>query len=124
MQIITASDETGLKKVAGMRTMSANSYDEKYRLTYEARQKIYNIVGEGPLAGEVAKGLLVFGDQHARLGNVDEQCKWIETEEFLIGDSKVQHKGGKVCKVMKPFVKLRNEFPGLFEKISIMTQPV
>ena len=123
VQIITASDETGLKKVAGMRTMSANSYDEKYRLTYEARQKTYNIVGEGPLTGEVAKGLLVFGGQHARLSNVDEQCKWIETEEFLIGDNKVQHEAGTVCNVMKPFVKLRNEFPGLFEKISIMTQP-
>ena len=123
VQIITASDETGVKKVAGMKTMSANSYDEKYRLTYEARQKIYNIVGEGPLTGEVAKGLLVFGGQHARLSNVDEECKWIETEEFMIGDNKVQHEAGKVCRVMKPFVKLRNEFPALFEKISIMTQP-
>ena len=122
VQIITASDETGLKKVAGMKTMSANSYDEKYRLTYEARQKIYNIVGEGPLTAEVAKGLLVFGGQHARLSNVDEECKWIETEEFLIGDNQVKHEAGKVCRVMKPSVKLRNEFPGLFEKISIMTQ--
>ena len=122
-QIITASGDTGFKKVADMKTMSANSYDEKYRLTYEARQKIYNIVGEGPLTGEVAKGLLVFGGQHARLSNVDQECKWIETEEFMIGDNKVQHEPGKVCRVMKPFVKLRNEFPGLFEKISIMTQP-
>ena len=123
VQIITASGDAGLKKVAGMKTMSANSYDEKYRLTYEARQKIYNIVGEGPLTGEVAKGLLVFGGQHARLSNVDEHCKWVETEEFLIGDNQVKHEAGQVCKVMKPFVKLRNEFPGLFEKISIMTQP-
>ena len=123
VQIIASSGDTGLKKVAGMKTMSANSYDEKYRLTYEARQKIYNIVGEGPLTGEVAKGLLVFGGQHARLSNVDKECKWIETEEFMIGDQVVQHEAGKVCKVMKPFVKLRNEFPGLFEKISIMTQP-
>ena len=71
VQIITASDETGLKKVAGMRTMSANSYDEKYRLTYEARQKTYNIVGEGPLTGEVAKGLLVFWRPACTI----EQCR-------------------------------------------------
>ena len=60
-----------MKKVASMRTMSANSHDEKYRLTYEARQKIYNIVGEGPLAGEVAKGLLVFGGPACTIG----QCR-------------------------------------------------
>ena len=50
-QVIHANEgyeEAGQKKrklVAGMKHMRHDSHEEKYRITYEARQKIYGIVG-------------------------------------------------------------------------------
>lgn len=75
------------------------------------------------MLGEVAPGLLVFSGQHSRLSNVVEEGKFISTEVFIIGDKEIPHTQGQVCKPMKPFVALRSEFPDLFGKISIMTQP-
>ena len=130
-QVIHADEgyeEAGQKKkklVAGMKHMRHDSHEEKYRITYEARQKIYGIVGDAgeKLIGEVGKGLLVFSGPHQRLSNLDDEGKYIEDDQFQVGDFIIQHKKGEQCKSMKAFIKLRKEHPSWFQKISVMQQP-
>ena len=130
-QVIHANEgyeEAGQKKkklVAGMKHMRHDSHEEKYRITYEARQKIYGIVGDAgeKLIGEVGKGLLVFSGPHQRLSNLDDEGKYIEDDQFQVGDYIIQHKKGEQCKSMKAFISLRKEHPSLFQKISVMQQP-
>ena len=55
------------KLLSGSKTSRAESAVEKWRITYEARQRISNITGNGPPVGSVEKGLLIFPGSHASL---------------------------------------------------------
>ena len=60
---------------AGSLTSEGISADERFRITYEARQMLFNVCGlsPGPISGHVAKGLLVVPGQWARLSNISEE---------------------------------------------------
>ena len=87
-QVITSAEGEGKdekKLVSGMKLSHHNPHEEKFRITYEARQKIYGLV-DGELTGEVACGLLVFAGPHQRLSNLDKDGKYKEDDEFEVGE--------------------------------------
>ena len=107
----------------GSRTKRAHSEDAKFRITYEARQKIRNLCGEGPLVGEVSRGLLVFPGKHCRLSNVDSKGCYISTERFTLGDTVVEHLKGQRCRALDWAVALREQHPSELSEVDIMLQP-
>ena len=112
------------RRIAGSLTAKSVAENSKYRITYEARQRIVGLpVGSDGVRGEVGAGLLVFPGVHARLSNLDSLGKWIEREEFEVGGQKVVHLPGEPSRALQWAVKLRNENPHLFEQLSVMSQP-
>ena len=115
----------GGRRIAGSLTGKGVVENSKFRITYEARQRIVGLpVGSDGVRGEVAAGLLVFPGVHARLSNLDSNGRWIKNEEIEVAGCKIVHKAGEASKALKWAVDLRKEAPELFEgKLDIMSQP-
>ena len=105
------------------KTSRTESAVEKWRITYEARQRISNITGDGPPIGSVEKGLLIFPGSHASLDQRDDDGKCIKDVVFQVGDRITTHQKGSKCRVLQWAVKMRKEHPDLISKTDIMTQP-
>ena len=71
----------------GSLTILGHSGEERFRITYEARQLLTNLLGsaEEAVTGLVGKGLRVVPGQWARLSNISADGKWLRTERFKIG---------------------------------------
>ena len=125
LQLVTGTDggESAGKRVAGSRVLKGDSAAEKFRITYEARQRVTNIANKEELQGQVLPGLLVFPGKHNRLSNVDENCKYKRTEKFEVKGVEVEHQAGQKCRGLAWAVELRKQFPKEFEEVEIMTQP-
>ena len=111
---------------AGSKTTLGFSSDERFRVTYEARQLLFNICGkpEEPVRGAVGKGLLVVPGQWARLSNIDNAGKWIKTESFSVGNKVVTHLAGTSAgRALEAYRKLRTAEPDLVSQVDIMSQP-
>ena len=111
------------KLLSGSKTTRTDSAVEKWRITYEARQRISNITGDGHPVGSVEKGLLIFPGSHASLDQVDDDGKYINDVKFQVGDKITTHQKGSKCRVLQWAVKMRKDHPDLMSKIDIMTQP-
>ena len=66
---------------AGSLTILGHSAEERFRITYEARQLLHKVFAgpETPIVGSVGRGLLVVPGQWARLSNIseDDQQLWL-----------------------------------------------
>ena len=80
----------------GSLTLIGHANEERFRITYEARQLLRNVFGdpESPVLGVVGKGLLVVPGQWARLSNISEDGKFIEAEQFKVGSKKILRGAG------------------------------
>ena len=69
---------------AGSLTILGHSAEERFRISYEARQLLHKVFAspETPIVGSVGRGLLVVPGQWARLSNISEDGKWLRTETF------------------------------------------
>ena len=111
---------------AGAKTTLGFSADERFRITYEARQLLFNICGkpEEPVRGAAGKGLLVVPGQWARLSNIDLAGKWIKTEVFSVGSKVITHLAGTSAgRALEAYRKLRAAEPELVAEVDIMSQP-
>ena len=111
------------KLISGSKTSRTESAVEKWRITYEARQRISNITGNGPPVGSVEKGLLIFPGSHASLDQLDHDGKYIKDVSFQVGEKITEHKKGSKCSGLQWAVKMRKDHPDLMSKIDIMQQP-
>lgn len=69
-------DEGKVKKlISGSKTSRVGSETEKFRITYEARQKITGIIKGQPIQGSVERGPLIFPGAHGSLDNLDQDGK-------------------------------------------------
>ncbi|CAE7422092.1 unnamed protein product [Symbiodinium natans] len=96
----------------------------RYRLTYEARQGLYNLCSDAPLVGKVLPGLLVVHGAHARLNNIDSAGKFISDETFEYNGTLVVRKvKTSAGRLLFGWRKARQSDPELFRRISVMSQP-
>ena len=104
----------------------AKSGDDKFRITFEARQGVLNWFdsSQDP-TGIIFPSILIVHGIHCRLENIDDDRCWKEDEEFIIcGEKVVRRKGGKVPgALMKGWWQCRKAHPELFEKILVWQQP-
>ena len=110
---------------SGLKRGMAKAEQEKFRITYEARQFILNYfsLDQDPV-GVVGKGLLVVHGVHARLCNISESGTWIQDECFEYGGKQFQRKAGHSAgRVLGSYRKVRTEHPELFERLEVMSQP-
>ena len=97
---------------------------DRYRLTYEARQVVYNLCSGQPLRAEVLPGLLVLHGTHARLSNISSSGTWVEDEQFWWKGKLVKRRAGESAgRILWPYRELRKLKPLLVQKVSIMQQP-
>ena len=93
---------------ASATTIIGVSGDERFRITYEARQLLHSVHSQDEIVGSVCKGLLVVPGQWARLSNISEGGTWLKTESFQVGDKTVVRKQGtSVGRILEPYRKLR-----------------
>ena len=107
-------------------TTKGVSGDERFRITYEARQLLTNIYGSSDteIIGQVWKGLLVVPGQWARLSNISANGTWLKTESFQVADKVITHtQGEKVGRILAAYRKLRASDPHLFTSVEVMSQP-
>ena len=73
----------------GSTTLIGISGEDRYRITYEARQLLHNVYAseDKEIIGSVGKGLLVVPGQWARLSNISDSGTWLQTESFKVGDT-------------------------------------
>ena len=83
-------DGSGLRQKRGFSEPSA----DRYRITYEARQILYNYCSHKPLKAEILPGLLVVHGVHARLSNISSSGHWIENEQFWWKGQLTKRKAG------------------------------
>ena len=110
----------------GSRTLIGVSGDDRFRITYEARQLLFNVCGspDTEIQGAVGKGLLVVPGHWARLSNISPQGTWIKTESFKVGEKVIHREAGhSVGRILEPYRKIRAEHPELMSKIELMSQP-
>ena len=109
---------------ASATTIIGVSGDERFRITYEARQLLHSVHSQDEIVGSVGKGLLVVPGQWARLSNISENGTWLKTESFQVGDKTVVRKqGSSVGRILEPYRKLRKSHPELMSKLEVMSQP-
>ena len=111
---------------AGSLTILGHSAEERFRITYEARQLLHKVFAspETPIVGSVGRGLLVVPGQWARLSNISEDGKWLRTETFRIGSKEVVHtKGASAGRALEAYRKVRKSHPELVAQLDIMSQP-
>ena len=125
VQVLGGSEEqaSDSKLKPGSKVKRAHSEAAKFRITYEARQKIRGLCGDGTPSAEVSSGLLVFSGKHCRLSNLDSEGRYISTERYRVGNSEVVHLSGDKCRSLKWAVRLRSLYPQEFSEIDIMQQP-
>ena len=99
LQEVSVAQEDNSALRPGSRTKRAHSEDAKFRITYEARQKIR---------------------KHCRLSNVDSKGCYISTERFTLGDTVVEHLKGQA---LDWAVALREQHPSELSEVDIMLQP-
>ena len=88
---------------ASATTIIGVSGDERFRITYEARQLLHSVHSQDEIVGSVCKGLLVVPGQWARLSNISEGGTWLKTESFQVGDKTVVRKQGtSVGRILEP----------------------
>ena len=100
--------------------------EERFRITYEARQLLRNVFAdpESPVLGVVGKGLLVVPGQWARLSNISEDGKFIEAEQFKVGSKTILRGAGTSAgRILEAYRKVRKSHPELVEHLEIMSQP-
>ena len=108
----------------GSTTLIGVSADERFRITYEARQLLHGVYGTEEVVGSVGKGLLVVPGQWARLSNISATGTWLKTERFKVGDKViVRQQGSSVGRILEPYRKLRESHPELVAEVEIMSQP-
>ena len=110
----------------GSLTLIGHANEERFRITYEARQLLRNVFGdpESPVLGVVGKGLLVVPRQWARLSNISEDGKFIEAEQFKVASKKiVRGAGTSAGRILEAYRKVRKSHPELVEQLEIMSQP-
>jgi len=82
---------------------------DKYRITLEVQQDLYNFLN--PDLGPVAKHgrpLLILIGKHARLSNLDDDGRFIRTEQFEFCGTPVLRKAGTSARgLLKSWVELR-----------------
>ena len=130
-QLVSAEGSSrpeGSKVIAGSKTVKGFSEDEKYRITFEARQMISWLKDEEAPGGFRPVGsllapLLVFPGAHARLDNINSDHRFIKTEEFEVNGLSVRHVQGEKTRLMWNLVELRTLQPELFENLEVMQQP-
>ena len=98
---------------------------DKFRVTVECRQVIYNYLKDEDPKGVMGPTLLVVGGTHCRLSNIDKDGRWIRSEKFVYeGKETVRIAGEKAhVQLMKTWRALRVEAPHLFEGLQVMQQP-
>ena len=84
---------------ASATTLIGVSGDERFRITYEARQLLHSVHSQDEIVGSVGKGLLVVPGQWARLSNISEGGTWLKTESFQVGDKTVVRKQSKLTEM-------------------------
>ena len=111
----------GMNQTRGQESENA----EKFRVTVEMRQVIYNFFKDEKLVGTMGPTLLVVGGTHCRLSNISAEGTWIKGERFYYeGKEVVRHAGHKVPgAIMKSWREVRAKAPHLFEGIEVMQQP-
>ena len=110
----------------GSTTLIGISGEDRYRITYEARQLLHSVYGDESqeIIGSVGKGLLVVPGEWARLSNISESGTWLSDETFKIGDKVITRtQGSSAGRVMLPYRRLRQNHPELMSKVDIMQQP-
>ena len=110
----------------GSTTLIGISGEDRYRITYEARQLLHNVYAseDKEIIGSVGKGLLVVPGQWARLSNISDSGTWLKTESFKVGDTVITRtQGTSAGRVLLPYRKLRQSNPELMSKIELMQQP-
>ena len=110
----------------GSLTLIGHANEERFRITYEARQLLRNVFGdpESPVLGVVGKGLLVVPGQWARLSNISEDGKFIEAEQFKVGSKTILRGAGTSAgRILEAYRKVRKSHPELVEHLEIMSQP-
>ena len=114
--------------IAGSRTIKGHSENEKFRITFEARQQVSwvpdpNAAGGFRPVGSVLRPLLVFAGAHCRLSNLTDEHTFRETEDFQVNGQDFQHVAGQKTRLMWNLVELRKKEPQLFEDLEIQQQP-
>ena len=110
----------------GSLTLIGHANEERFRITYEARQLLRNVFAdpESPVLGVVGKGLLVVPGQWARLSNISEDGKFIEAEQFKVGSKTILRGAGTSAgRILEAYRKVRKSHPELVEHLEIMSQP-
>ena len=110
----------------GSTTLIGISGEDRYRITYEARQLLHSVYGDESqeIFGSVGKGLLVVPGEWARLSNISESGTWLSDETFKIGEKVISRtQGSSAGRIMLPYRRLRQNHPELMSKIDIMQQP-
>ena len=123
---VTSESPTEALPEAGSLTILGHSAEERFRITYEARQLLRKVFAspETPIVGSVGRGLLVVPGQWARLSNISEDGKWLRTETFRIGSKEVVHtKGASAGRALEAYRKVRKSHPELVAQLDIMSQP-
>ena len=110
----------------GSTTLIGISGEDRYSITYEARQLLHSVYGDEfqEIIGSVGKGLLVVPGEWARLSNISESGTWLSDETFKIGDKVITRtQGSSAGRVMLPYRRLRQSHHELMSKVEIMQQP-
>ncbi|CAE7826855.1 unnamed protein product, partial [Symbiodinium sp. CCMP2592] len=110
----------------GKQPEKGHANEERFRITYEARQLLRNVYGdpETPVLGVVGKGLLVVPGQWARLSNISADGKFIEAEHFKVGSKTIlRGQGTSAGRILESYRKVRQSHPELVEHLEIMSQP-
>ena len=101
--------------------------DEKFRVTLELRHAVLNFMA-GPDAlpqyVELPPVLVMYG-VHCRISNISKDRRWLEDEDFYVGDERVLRKKGEKIpgKLMENWLRLRDDHPEMFEEVLVMQQP-
>jgi hypothetical protein len=124
-KLVEHEDKRAAEKVTQKRG-PAKSGDDKFRITFEARQGVLNWFdsSQDP-TGIIFPSILIVHGIHCRLENIDDERCWKEDEQFTIcGEKIVRRKGGEVPgALMKSWWQCRKAHPELFEKILVWQQP-
>ena len=110
----------------GSTTLIGISGEDRYRITYEARQLLHSVYADESqeIIGSVGKGLLVVPGEWARLSNISEIGTWLSDETFKVGEKIITRtQGTSAGRIMLPYRRLRETHPELMSKIEIMQQP-
>ena len=94
----------------GSTTLIGISGEDRYRITYEARQLLHSVYGDESqeIIGSVGKGLLVVPGEWARLSNISESGTWLSDETFKIGEKVITRtQGSSAGRIMLPCRRLR-----------------